>query len=155
MNSYTGAWRRSEIIRTTAHGNLLMSDYGHHPTEIRLTLEAIKNKYSDKYLFVAFQPHQYSRTIELIDGFKTCFDSADTLVISDIYFSRDKQEDVAYMTTERFVGELRQKYPHTINGNGLKHTLEIIQQYDRENPGTAVIVLLGAGTIDELRGEIK
>lgn len=155
LNSYTGAWRRSEIIRTTAHGNLLMSDYGHHPTEIRLTLEAIKNKYSDKHLFVAFQPHQYSRTIELLDGFKTCFDSADSLVIPDIYRSRDKDEDVAYMTTERFVAELQQKYPHTINGHGLDHTLEIIQQYDREHPNSAVIVLLGAGTIDEMRGEIK
>ncbi|EKD29505.1 MAG: UDP-N-acetylmuramate-L-alanine ligase [uncultured bacterium (gcode 4)] len=155
LNSYTGAWRRSEIIRTTAHGNLLMSDYGHHPTEIRLTLEAIKNKYPDKHLFVPFQPHQYSRTIELLDGFKTCFDSADSLVISDIYFSRDKQEDVAYMTTERFVGELRQNYPHTINGNGLDHTLEIIRKYDQEHPNSAVIVLLWAGTIDDLRGEIK
>jgi UDP-N-acetylmuramate--alanine ligase len=44
-----------------------MSDYGHHPTEIKLTLEAIKNKYFDKKLFVVFQPHQYSRTIELLE----------------------------------------------------------------------------------------
>jgi len=44
-----------------------MSDYGHHPTEIELTLKAIKQKNQDKKLFVIFQPHQYNRTLELID----------------------------------------------------------------------------------------
>ena len=44
-----------------------MSDYGHHPTEINLTLNALKEKNKDKKIFVVFQPHQYSRTLELIE----------------------------------------------------------------------------------------
>lgn len=80
-----------------------MSDYGHHPNEIRPTLAAIKKKYSDKKLFVVFQPHQYSRTRELLQEFATSFGDADTLIIPDIYFSRDKREDVEWMTTERLV----------------------------------------------------
>jgi UDP-N-acetylmuramate--alanine ligase len=44
-----------------------MSDYGHHPTEISLTLDALKERNPDKKLFVVFQPHQYSRTLELLD----------------------------------------------------------------------------------------
>ena len=103
LESYRGSWRRSEIIRVTDHGNILMSDYGHHPNEIRPTLKAIKNKYPDKKLFVAFQPHQYSRTRELLSEFAISFADADTLVIPDIYFSRDKKEDVEWMTVDRLV----------------------------------------------------
>ena len=103
LESYRGSWRRSEIIRTTEHGNILMSDYGHHPNEIRPTLRAIREKYRDKNLFVIFQPHQYSRTRELLAEFATAFADADTLIIPNIYFSRDKQEDVEWMTMERLI----------------------------------------------------
>ena len=87
LESYRGSWRRSEIVRTTQNGNILMSDYGHHPNEIRPTLRAIREKYPDKKLYVVFQPHQYSRTRELLQEFATSFADASTLVIPDIYFS--------------------------------------------------------------------
>lgn len=154
LNSYRGSWRRSEIIRTTEHGNILMSDYGHHPNEIAPTLQALKGKYADRKLFVVFQPHQHSRTRELLEGFTTCFDAADGLVIPNIYFSRDKEEDVAWMTTERLVERLAHNYPFVRNGNGLENTLELIRQYDRENPSSSVILLLGAGDLDNLRSDI-
>ncbi len=119
-----------------------MSDYGHHPTEIQLTLQAIAAKYPDKKLFVAFQPHQHSRTRELLSGFATAFDAAHELVVPDIYFSRDSDEDVAYMTTERFVDTLGSRYPFIQNGNGLENTINTIQKYDKENPNSSIIVLL-------------
>ena len=103
LESYKGSWRRSEIIKITKNGNILMSDYGHHPNEIKPTLRAIKEKYSGKKLFVVFQPHQYSRTRELLEEFATSFADADDLVIPNIYFSRDKKEDVEWMTTERLI----------------------------------------------------
>ena len=155
LESYTGCWRRSEIIRTTENGNIMMSDYGHHPTEIRLTLEAIAEKYANKKLFVVFQPHQHSRTRELIEGFMTSFDSADMLVIPDIYFSRDSDEDVRYMTMERLIESLQVRYPFIRNGNGLKNTLEYIKKFDKENPNSSIILLLGAGDVDTLRTEIR
>lgn len=116
LNSYSGSWRRSEIIRTTKNGNILMSDYGHHPSEIIPTLSAIKGKYPDKKLFVVFQPHQYSRTRELLPFFASAFESADELVIPNIYFSRDKKEDVEWMTTERLVSEIAKNFPNVKNG---------------------------------------
>jgi UDP-N-acetylmuramate--alanine ligase len=84
-----------------------MSDYGHHPSEIRPTLKAIKEKYPDKKLFVVFQPHQYSRTRELLQEFAISFFDADRLVIPNIYFSRDKQEDVKWMTTDRLIAAVK------------------------------------------------
>ena len=80
-----------------------MSDYGHHPTEISLTLDALKSKYPDKHLYTIFQPHQYNRTLELLDDFKNCFDSADTLIIPDIYESRDSEEDKAQINSKKLV----------------------------------------------------
>lgn len=151
LESYRWVWRRNEIIKTTENGNILISDYGHHPTEIKLTLDAIKGKYSDKKLFVIFQPHQYSRTIELLDWFQTCFDSADTLVIPDIYFSRDTREDVTKMPASKLVEILQKKNPQTIYWNWLDNTLELIKKYDEENPDTSIIILLGAGNVDDLR----
>ena len=151
LESYAGAWRRSEIIRTTPHGNILMSDYGHHPTEILATLRALRERHSGHTLYVVFQPHQYSRTRELLRDFATAFDDADHIVIPNIYFSRDRAEDVAYMTTERFVATLRERYPSTIDGHGFDATRELITDYDRTHPDSSVILLLGAGNIDDLR----
>jgi len=116
LESYRGSWRRSEIVGTTKHGNILMSDYGHHPNEIRPTLRAIREKYADKKLFVVFQPHQHSRTRELLSEFATSFSDVDMLIIPDIYFSRDKKEDVEWMTTEKLVQEIQKNQPNVKHG---------------------------------------
>lgn len=158
---YMGSWRRSEIVGTTIHGNIVMSDYGHHPNEIRPTLRAIREKYRDKKLLVVFQPHQYSRTRELLQEFASSFSDASELIIPNIYFSRDKKEDVEWMTTERFIDAVKteksklKSSESVINGNWLQNTVKLIQEYDSNHPNSAVILLLGAGDVDGLRYEIK
>lgn len=154
LASYSGSWRRSEIIRTTKNGNILMSDYGHHPSEIIPTLSALKKQNPDKKLFVIFQPHQYSRTRELLPFFATSFQSADEIVIPNIYFSRDKKEDVEFMTTDKLVAEIAKNHKNVKNGNGLENTLKMILDFDEKNPKSAIILLLGAGDIDTLRDDI-
>ncbi len=154
LESYMGSWRRSEIIGITQNGNILMSDYGHHPNEIHPTLRAIKEKYSDKNLYVVFQPHQYSRTRELLQEFAIAFSDVDMLIIPDIYFSRDKKEDVEWMTMEKLIETIHFNQPNIQNGNGLENTTKLIQKYDRENPDSSVILLLGAGDIDGIRSQL-
>jgi len=80
-----------------------MSDYGHHPTEIQLTLKALKEKYPEKELLTIFQPHQYNRTLELLEGFKTSFTYTDTLIIPDIYESRDTEDDKRKISSKTLV----------------------------------------------------
>lgn len=133
---------------------MVMSDYGHHPSEIKPTLRAISEKYSDKKLFVVFQPHQYSRTRELLQEFAISFSDVDTLIIPNIYFSRDKAEDVEWMTTERFVTEIAKNQQSVINGNGLENTIKLIKEYDLAHPDSSIILLLGAGDIDGIRNDI-
>lgn len=154
IESYQGAWRRFEIIKETKNKNILMSDYGHHPTEIKFTLSALREKYPKKKLFVVFQPHQYSRTRELLDEFATAFSNADRVIIPNIYFSRDKQEDVDFMTVERFIDTVQPFQENIQNGNGLENTLSLIQEYDTFHPDSSVILLLGAGDVDTLRDKI-
>lgn len=128
-----------------------MSDYGHHPNEIQPTLKAIKEKYPEKKLFVVFQPHQYSRTRELLQDFAISFTHADELVIPNIYFSRDKKEDVEWMTTEKLIEEIAKNHPKVKNGNGLENTEKILELYDNNYPNSSVLLLLGAGNVDSLR----
>ncbi|MBT3729618.1 hypothetical protein HOF65_06305 [bacterium] len=82
---------------------MLISDYGHHPTEICLTLNAIKESNMDKKILTIFQPHQYSRTLELLEDFKTCFSDTDELIIPNIYESRDSDEDKKKINSEKLV----------------------------------------------------
>lgn len=63
----------------------IYDDYGHHPTEIRATLQAFKEKFPQNRLVVYFQPHRYSRTEHCWNDFKNCFAQADVLFLGDIY----------------------------------------------------------------------
>ncbi len=142
LEKYRGSWRRSEIVGTTENGNLVVSDYGHHPAEIRPTLEALKAKYADKTLFVTFQPHQHSRTRELLEEFSSAFDAADELLVPNIYFSRDKKEDVEWMTVDRLLATLRPRYPNVRGGKGLDAAAKEIAAFDATHPDQCVFVLL-------------
>ncbi len=153
FEDYCWVWRRMEKIGITQNRNILMSDYGHHPTEILSTLSALKSGYPHKKRFVVFQPHQYSRTIELLEDFKSCFIDADTLIVPDIYESRDSDEDKSKMNSKIFTDTL--KHPNKIDGQWWKNTLRLILDYDKKNPNSSIILLLGAGDIDNLRHKIK
>lgn len=152
LESYTWVWRRMELIWKTVHNNILMSDYGHHPTEISLTLKAIKESNIDKKILTIFQPHQYSRTYELKEDFKNCFKNTDELIIPNIYESRDSDIDKEKINTEKFVDLIN--HPNKKNWLWLENTLKLIEKFDKENEW-AIIILMGAWDIDNLRYKIK
>lgn len=81
--AFSGVERRFHI-RGEKNGVLFLDDYGHHPTEIRVTLAAVKAVWQRR-LFVLFQPHRYTRTRDLVDEFSTAFEQADVVFITDIY----------------------------------------------------------------------
>lgn len=153
LESYNWIWRRSEIVWETLNWNILLSDYGHHPTEISLNLEALKKKYFDKKLITIFQPHQYNRTLELLEDFKNCFWNTDTLIIPDIYESRDSEEDKAKIDWEKLINYIN--HPNKIFWNWLKNTLNLIKDLDKKNPNKLLIILQWAWNIDDLRYDIE
>ncbi len=86
LSSFGGVKRRLEIVGE-ADGVTVMSDYGHHPTEIRATLRAVRECLGSSItrLVVLFQPHRYSRTKDCWQEYLTCFKDADHLVLTDVY----------------------------------------------------------------------
>lgn len=83
LAGFGGVERRFEH-RGTVGGITVIDDYGHHPTEIRATLEAAR-QCGYRRILVLFQPHRYTRTRDLLEEFRHCFDAADAVVVLDIY----------------------------------------------------------------------
>ncbi len=152
LENYSGVWRRMEIIWKTENWNTLMSDYWHHPTEIKATLKALKDQNPARPILTIFQPHQYSRTFELLKDFKTCFYDTDQLIIPNIYESRDTEEDKKKINTTKLLNNI--KHPNKINWENFEKTLDLINKWDKEN-NYWIILLLWAWDIDNLRYKIK
>jgi UDP-N-acetylmuramate--alanine ligase len=83
LGQFGGIHRRLEL--KWSNGVRIIDDYGHHPTEIRATLSAIRSMTKEGRIVVAFQPHRYSRTKALLTEFVTSFNEADLLVVTEIY----------------------------------------------------------------------
>ena len=93
LSGFSGTWRRLEKIRETKEGTIIYDDYAHHPTEIKASLQALRELYSNKKLTVVFQPHLYSRTKALFQEFSESFKGADEIVLLPIYFAREKKDE--------------------------------------------------------------
>jgi UDP-N-acetylmuramate--alanine ligase len=91
LRTFPGAERRLELIADTA-GVIVFDDYGHHPTEVRATIAAARQRVGERRLWAVFEPHMYSRTALLFDEFAGAFGGADEVVIAEIFASRDTDE---------------------------------------------------------------
>lgn len=85
---FAGTKRRLEIIGDH-YGIIVFDDYAHHPTEVRATLGAVRQRFPRRPVWVLFQPHTYSRTKALLDEFRDSFENADHVLITDIYAARE------------------------------------------------------------------
>jgi len=146
LENFEGTWRRMEL-KGEFNGAPLIDDYGHHPTEVFLTLRAIKEKYPKKRLVCVFQPHQYSRTHLLVEEFKGAFKFADKVIIPDIYEARDSEADKAEINAEKLAEIIRQNHPDAVWGKGLDHTYDLLKD---EVKSTDILVTMGAGNIGDL-----
>lgn len=88
LHRYNGVRRRFEFLGER-DGARVYDDYAHHPTEIRATLAAARAAFEGKIVAV-FQPHLYSRTRDLMDGFIGAFDAADSVIVTEIFKSREE-----------------------------------------------------------------
>lgn len=147
LEHYNWVWRRMENLWQSQNWNIFISDYWHHPTEINLTLKAIKEKYIDKKIITIFQPHQYSRTIELLDDFWQCFNYTDKLIIPNIYESRDSEENKNKINVDILLEKIN--IDNKENWKWLNNTLSKILDLDKEK--NLVFVIMWAWDVDNLR----
>lgn len=89
--AFKGTWRRFEYKGKTENGVEVYDDYAHHPTAVRSTLHALRGKTHGR-IFLAFHPHLYSRTRDLLDDFATAFKDADEVIVAPIYAAREADD---------------------------------------------------------------
>ncbi len=142
---FHGTWRRFENIGVFQNKPVI-SDYAHHPTSVRLTLQAAKELYPDRKIFVLFQPHQKDRTRKMLGDFAAALSAADGLLVSEIYEVAGRNETAEDVSSRDLVAAIE----------GLHENLSVayakdIAQAERIIRDIAasydVILVMGAGDI--------
>lgn len=90
LAAFKGSWRRFEYKGKTPKGASVYDDYAHHPTAIEKTLQAVREKFPDKKIVVAFHAHLYSRTRDLMQGFGKALARANEVIVAPIYPAREE-----------------------------------------------------------------
>ena len=146
VRNFKGTERRLEKIGIFRN-NPVISDYAHHPTEISVTMDAIRKEYAGKKLLVIFQPHQYSRTIFLFNQFVEALKMADYLIITEIYKQRDSEEYLKSVKSSDLYNRIRElKGENVFFISNPEDIWNFIIDFVRSNDW--VIVFMGAGNID-------
>ncbi len=140
-----GGVARRFTIAAQPHGITLVDDYGHHPQEIRATLDAARRAYSQRIL-VAFQPHRYTRTQQLFDEFTRAFNQADEVIITDVYPAGE--QPIAGANAEALTAAVRQHGHASVRYAGSKEDAARLLA-DRAEPGD-VVISMGAGDINRV-----
>jgi len=154
LNKFQGIGRRFQINGEYQLENLKIlhvDDYGHHPTEVAATIDAIRKGWPDKRLVVVFQPHRYSRTRDLFEDFTRVLSDVDVLVLLEVYAAGESPitgadgRHLARAIRNRgqvdpvFVEDI-EELPHTLNG--------VLEDED-------ILLTLGAGSIGQAAANLK
>lgn len=145
LKSFRGVDRRFQQ-RGQARGVTIVDDYGHHPTEIRATLAAAR-ECGHKRVHVIFQPHRFSRTLDLLDEFSGSFSDADTVIVLPIYAA--SEEPIAGVSAELLAAR--------IQGTRVQYVPDFsaaIQAAAAAAHNGDLILTLGAGSVSQLAPQI-
>src|SRR3989338_4286835 len=142
LANFKGTARRMELVGES-NGAVIYDDYAHHPSEIKATLKAVREKYPAKKIVAVFQPHTYSRTKALFGDFAQSFSDADEVILTDVFSSAREQKDESVNISDMAA---------VLEGNGkkitfLKNKIDIpacLKEYLNQSN---VIITMGAGDI--------
>src|ERR1700722_12516446 len=148
LAKFSGVGRRFEI-KGVFNGVTLIDDYGHHPAEIRATLEAARGCDYHR-LLVLFQPHRYTRTQHLWDDFSLAFNQADILILMDIYPASEKP--IVGITAAALADSIRAAgHKNVVYVPNLEAGIEFLAREARA--GDAVLTI-GAGNVNRALGQL-
>jgi UDP-N-acetylmuramate--alanine ligase len=145
LESFPGVGRRLELVGVKNDVEVL-TDYGHHPTEIRATLGALRQSRPDSKIHVVFQPHRYSRTKSCFVDFVGAFKDCDAVYVTEIYAA--SEDPIAGVTGSTLVAAL--DHP---NRKFINEPKDFLKEISGLNSGD-VVLCLGAGSIGQLPGII-
>lgn len=129
----------------------LIDDYGHHPVEMRATIEAARGAYEGRRLVLAFQPHRYTRTRDCFEDFIKVLSSADAVLLAEVYSAGEHAiaaaDGRALTRSLRLAGEMEPRFVDDISAMP-QSILDVIEDGD-------VVVCMGAGSIGAVPAQLK
>jgi UDP-N-acetylmuramate--alanine ligase len=144
LDQFRGVDRRFQLKGRVA-GVSVIDDYGHHPTEIRATLAAAR-QCGFRKIHVIFQPHRFTRTRDLMEGFTSVFSDADTLAVLDIYAA--SEPPIEGITGEVLANKIREKSGKPVQYvNSFPAAVESASSAAKDGD---MILTLGAGSVSQL-----
>ena len=152
FKGFKGIGRRLELIgdRPMPEGGTVRvyDDYGHHPTEVEMTLRALRQHERPQEhggrLVCVFQPHQHSRTRFLLDDFAAAFGQADVVIVPHIYFVRDSEAEKQKVSASDLVDRLRSRGTRAMH---LYPFDAIVEQVEETCRAGDLLVVMGAGPV--------
>ncbi|MDB4940107.1 MAG: UDP-N-acetylmuramate--L-alanine ligase [Candidatus Doudnabacteria bacterium] len=147
--SYTGIKRRYEIIENDEIA--IIDDYAHHPTAVRQTLEATRQKYPQRRIICFFEPHTYSRTRETLDQLAKAFNSADLVYLAEVYPAREQKLPSSISSAE-VVEKIIKNQPNVIY---VKDKVDALEKFKKVVKKDDVIVVMAVGSFNTLVYDLK
>lgn len=145
FKTFKGVYRRCQIKGLFGQA-LFIDDYGHHPTEIRSTIEGLKERFVGKTFTVIFQPHRFSRTYDLWNEMHTSFFKEDQIIVTDIYAAGEQN------LYNLHAKDLAKKIDEQIDCNAKYVPRDQLKLLDFN---TDFVLTFGAGDINDLFDELK
>jgi UDP-N-acetylmuramate--alanine ligase len=149
--TFSGVRRRLER-KGERRGIAVFDDYGHHPTEVRVTVEAIRHAFPERRLLVVFEPHRYSRTLHLGADFGTAFDAADIVIITRVYAA--SESPIPGVDESVIVEAVRRHGRESIEVQHVPDVSQLAMRVCAQARSGDVILTLGAGTVWKTGEEI-
>lgn len=148
LSQFQGSWRRFEYKGENPNGALVYDDYAHHPTAVEKTIFAVREKFPNKRIVVAFHPHLYSRTKSFINEFASALAKSDFAIVAPIFAAREPHDP---SVSHRMLAEkIREQGGEAV---ALDTFDEIRDLLASENANT-LIITMGAGDIYKVAEQI-
>jgi UDP-N-acetylmuramate--alanine ligase len=144
LETFKGVHRRIEYIGS-ANDVKIFDDYGHHPTEIAVTLQTLRDYFPSARILAVFQPHRFTRTYHLFDQFAKCFLSADVVLLTEIYAAHESP--IPGITGRALARRIAREQDGVHFLDRFKKIIEFLA--DNLRPGD-VVIFQGAGDISKI-----
>lgn len=145
ISKFSGAWRRFDF-QGVLDGAFIFSDYGHHPSEIKATIKAARERFPLRRVWCVYQPHQYQRLSYLWDDFVEAFDGADRVCLLPVYdvAGRETKKAKTAVNSLKLSRELASRGKNVVHLNSFAKAKEFLRAHTRPRD---VLLIMGAGDI--------
>ncbi|MDH3592782.1 MAG: UDP-N-acetylmuramate--L-alanine ligase [Planctomycetota bacterium] len=150
LSAFRGVGRRLQVVGRP-RGVCVIDDYAHHPTEVVAGLEALREAYTPRRLWVVFQPHQYSRLRRFLPAFADALTAADRIVIPSVFAARDAEEDRVSVSSSDLVDAVKHRGGDAVHMPDFSSIVDFVRTQARAGD---VVVTMGAGDVGDVAGRI-